>query len=236
MSYLTAGQQKTYLLVGQHPWSRNTFYTAQKRLYDAHWTYFEDDAHLLPKVVENLKPDKIFFVHWSFKVPAEITDNYECICFHPSHLPYGRGGTPIQNLIKEGFEKTRLSAFRMTQEIDAGPLYLQVEFPLHHRTAQEIYMMVSNLAVNMIEAIIIYNIQPRPQEGEPYYFKRRTPAMSEMSPELSLEDLYDHIRMLSADGYPLAFITWGDYRLEFEDPAFYNGGYLGAKVRILKND
>ena len=44
-------------------------------------------------------PKYIFFPHWSKKVDTKIVNNYECVCFHETDLPYGRGGSPIQNLI-----------------------------------------------------------------------------------------------------------------------------------------
>jgi len=32
----------------------------------------------------------------------EIFENYEIILFHMTDLPYGRGGSPLQNLIVRG--------------------------------------------------------------------------------------------------------------------------------------
>ena len=46
-------------------------------------------------------------------MPSEIIRNYECICFHETDLPFGRGGSPIQNLIVRGFKTTKISAIKM---------------------------------------------------------------------------------------------------------------------------
>ena len=40
-------------------------------------------------------------------------------------LPYGRGGSPLQNLIINGHKETMMSALRCVQELDAGPIYLK---------------------------------------------------------------------------------------------------------------
>ena len=42
-------------------------------------------------------------------------------------LPYGRGGTPLQNLILRGHQNTKLSAFKLVDEMDAGPIYLKAD-------------------------------------------------------------------------------------------------------------
>ena len=58
-----------------------------------------------------------------------IFSKYYCIQFHTSHLPYGRGGSPIQNLVLRGIKKTKISAFVIkNKKIDAGPIILQKKF------------------------------------------------------------------------------------------------------------
>ena len=45
-------------------------------------------------------------------------------------LPYGRGGSPLQNLIVRGHKHTMISAIKCVKELDAGPIYLKK--PLTH--------------------------------------------------------------------------------------------------------
>ena len=52
--------------------------------------------------LETINPRYIFFPHWSWKVSSEIYERFECVVFHTAPLPYGRGGSPIQNLILNG--------------------------------------------------------------------------------------------------------------------------------------
>jgi methionyl-tRNA formyltransferase len=57
-------------------------------------------------------------------------------------LPYGRGGSPLQNLIDLGHKDTFVSALKMTEELDAGAIYLKKPLSLEG-LAEEIYMMVT---------------------------------------------------------------------------------------------
>ena len=65
-------------------------------------------------------PKRIYFPFWSWKVPIDILARYECIGFHSAPLPFGRGGSPIQNMIKLGHRETELCAFRMTSNFAFG--------------------------------------------------------------------------------------------------------------------
>lgn len=159
--------------------------------------------------------DKLFFYHYSHKIPPEIYENYECIGFHMSDLPFGRGGSPIQNQISCGFEKIKLTAFRTTGELDAGPIYLKMPISLSG-TADEILRRGIYIAVEMIRFILDDDIKPIPQEGEAIYFKRRAPSESLIHTNIRiLPHLYDHIRMLDGEGYPKAYFKYSKFRFEF---------------------
>ena len=60
--------------------------------------------------LQKFNPDYIFFTHWNWIVPEDIHNNYRCVVFHTAPLPYGRGGSPIQNLIFNGFESSSVCA------------------------------------------------------------------------------------------------------------------------------
>ena len=80
--------------------------------------------------VKNKKPKLIFFPDWSWIVSDKITSNYKCICFHESNLPKFRGGSPIQNQIIRGVEKTKTTAFLMSKGLDNGDILLQKNLSL----------------------------------------------------------------------------------------------------------
>ena len=180
--------------------------------------------------VKLMNPERIFFLHWSWIVPNEIVDNYECIGFHMTNLPYGRGGTPLQNLIVRGHEYTSLTAFRMDRGIDTGGIYLKGDLYIGDGTAESIYKECNDLAVEMIGEIIKKNLKPVTQTGETTVFRRRKPEDSQIPEASTLDQTYDFIRMLDAEGYPHAFLKNG-LTYEFTGANLYDG-YIEAKVRI----
>jgi methionyl-tRNA formyltransferase len=220
----------SYLVAGCKPWNREVYERSIRQL-PGHWHYAGLPEQLATEAVAALDPRCIFFLHWSWKVAPEIVDRYECIAFHMTDLPYGRGGSPLQNLIVRGLRETRLSAFRMSHEIDAGPVYLKEDLSLEG-TAREIYERASELSARMVGRIVRQQPQPVPQEGEVVVFKRRTKKDSEIPADLlSREQIYDFIRMLDCEGYPAAFVERGGIRFELRN-ARLDDGRLEAGVTI----
>ena len=148
-------------------------------------------------------------------------------------LPYGRGGSPLQNLIINGHKQTKISAIKVTDGIDEGPIYLKKKLDLSG-SAREIFSRSSNIIFQMICMIIDKNIIPVPQKGESTIFKRRNPEQSDISKLDDLNIIYDYIRMLDCDGYPNAYIGLNGVRYEFSNVKNYKNS-LEANVRIIKN-
>lgn len=226
----------SYLLVGSKSWNRRIFDEVLCRL-PGQWHFISSPEELTIDFVRPFEPRYIFFLHWSWRVPAELLDRYECVCFHMTDLPYGRGGSPLQNLILRGHKETRLTAFRMEPVLDAGPIYLKRPLSLAGN-AEEIYLRATELAAQMIEQILLEQPAPNPQEGEVVAFARRKPADSELPPTTSLSDLYDFIRMLDAEGYPRAYIEHQGFRYEFNRAALYHGRIVAdvTITAVKKND
>ena len=181
-----------------------------------------------------IKPDYIFFMHWSWLIPEDIYSNFNCIVFHMTNLPFGRGGSPLQNLIIRGYSETKISAIRVDAGIDTGDIYIKKDLSLKG-TAAEIFVRAGEVMMRMIEEIIKNDPTPVKQHGEPTYFKRRKPEQSLISGDIdSIECLYDFIRMLDAKNYPKAFIENETFKFEFTQAQIENGTELAAHVRIVK--
>jgi methionyl-tRNA formyltransferase len=145
--------------------------------------------------LEQIKPVFIFFPHWSWLIPQDIYSNFDCVIFHMTNLPYGRGGSPLQNLIVRGHKDTMLSALKCVKELDAGPLYLQQSLALTG-TAEETLQRASLLAEMMMIEIIKKGLSPLPQKGEVVEFKRRRPEDGNLESLGELGQVYDYIRMM----------------------------------------
>lgn len=166
------------------------------------------------KKITPIDPQYIFFPHWSHRIDPEIYKKFECIIFHMTDLPFGRGGSPLQNLIARGIYKTKISALLCVEEMDAGPIYLKKPLSLHG-SAKDIFLRASNIIEDMIIEILETSPKPKPQKGTVTTFKRRNPEQSDLSSAKSLTEIFDTIRMLDAKGYPNAFLNMGYFKIEF---------------------
>ena len=220
---------EAYLVATTKPWNIEQYARFVSRTA-GDWHLVEDPAALTPALIERIRPRYVFFPHWSWKVLPEVFDAAECILFHMTDLPYGRGGSPLQNLIASGVTQTMVSAVRMTGEIDAGPIYLKQPLALEG-SAGDIFRRLSVIVFDMIGKIVVSHPQPVAQTGTPTYFKRRTPEQSVLPEAVIVRDIYDHIRMLDADTYPRAFLDLGRWRLEFSEAELGSDG-VTAKVVI----
>lgn len=172
----------------------------------------------------------LFFFHWSWIIPPGIYEKYECILFHMTDLPYGRGGSPLQNLIVRGGQSTKLTALRVAKGLDTGDVYLKKDLSLTG-TAREIFLRAQEVMVEMTHYIINHRPVPVPQIGEPTIFQRRKPEEGDLSNLKELAEVYDYIRMLDADGYPPAFVDVGPFRITFDQAKLHQGN-LTASARI----
>lgn len=190
---------------------------------------------LTVSALDAFRPHWVMFPHWSHRVPAEVHRNYRCVIFHMTDVPYGRGGSPLQNLIALGHTETVMSALVCADEMDAGDVYLKRPLSLLG-TAEEIHMRASALVGEMIVGLVEQEPQPEPQDGEPTVFRRRRPEDGDLAAAKSdLYRVFDMIRMLDGDGYPPAFFTVGDLRLEFGRASLRPGAVL-ADVRITRRE
>lgn len=221
----------SYIVAGTKPWNRKIFDEIIIS-YPGKWRFISNPDDLVYNKISQLNPRFIFFLHWSSKVPEDIFKSWECVCFHMTDVPYGRGGSPLQNLIVRGHRQTKLTALRMVQDFDAGPVYIKEDLSLEGN-AEEVYIRASYLSAKMINYIICNEPTPEPQVGDPVIFKRRTPKESSIPELSSLQSLHDFIRMLDADDYPNAFLEYGGFRYKFSRAVLYEGKII-SDVEITK--
>jgi methionyl-tRNA formyltransferase len=121
------------------------------------------------------RPRYVFFLNWSRTVPADIVNNHECVNFHCTPLPYGRGGHPIENMILAGHAETIITAHRMTSEMDAGPIY-GTRGPISLAGAKaDIHQRFIEPVADLMRWIVETEPEPTPQQGEPVLFSRLSP-------------------------------------------------------------
>ncbi len=222
-----------YIILSQKSWNNQLVEKLQAKFHDDSFVQIASKDEFTAERLQQLKPDKVFIPHWSYIIPESIYANYECIVFHMTDLPFGRGGSPLQNLITRGITQTKISALRVEKGLDTGDIYLKRDLPLYG-TAEEIFLRANDVIEGMIIEIIKENPQPIPQSGEPVVFSRRKPEESNISSLTDIDSIYDYIRMLDAEGYPHAFIENNGIRYEFGRVSKKADGSLVADVKIIK--
>lgn len=222
-----------YALASHRPWNRALCRRLEQRTGQA-FRLIDSPDQLEAQSLRSDSIRTIFFPHWSYKIPAVVYEPFECIIFHMTDLPYGRGGSPLQNLIMSGHESTVISALRCVEALDAGPVYLKAPLNLNG-SAEEIYLRADRIIESMIVSLIEERPAAFPQVGEPILFKRRRPEQGDWSDAPDLDSVFDRIRMLDADGYPPAFVDVGPFRLRFTRASRRTDAVL-ADVRITVRD
>lgn len=222
-----------YVVASSKCWDKKLRKFLSGNLKTVEITYITDEAELDYQTLKRISPDFIFFTHWSTIIPEEIFKEFECIIFHMTDLPFGRGGSPLQNLIVREIYKTKITALKCVKELDAGPIYMQRELSLYG-TAQEIYYRSALTIREMIVDIIENSPTPTEQEGQAVIFKRRKPEDSNISKLTSLNQIFDYIRMMDAEGYPSAYLEKDGIRLEFSRASFVEDSiYSDVKITLM---
>lgn len=221
--------KNNYVILSNKIWNCDLAEILSRR-YEANWSFLSElNVHR----INDLNPSIIFVVNWSEMIAADIIERFPCIVFHETDLPFGRGGSPIQNLICRGIKNTKISALKATLKVDAGPVYLKKDLPLYG-TIEEIGIRSNDIVADMIVEILQKKISPKTQKGEITKFKRRKPSDGILSSVDSLDKAYDLIRMLDGEGYPNAFLETESFRLEFSRASIKCENEIIADVRITK--
>ena len=227
-------KKNKYIILSEKSWHINLFENLKLKFYNDEWILINSTNDFKVEYLNHYKPDRIFIPHWSYIISKDICEKFNCIVFHMTDLPYGRGGSPLQNLIKRGNKKTKISAIDVKEELDSGKIYLKKPLELNG-TAKEIFLRANLVIEEMIEIIIKENLNPKPQKGIITRFKRLKPKDGNIADLKELNLVYDYIRMLDCEGYPNAFTETKNLKIEF-----FNANYdetsknITANVRISK--
>lgn len=212
-------------------WNIRSFFKLEELNEDKYKFYLiSNKEELTYENVSKINPKYIFFPHWSWIIKEEIYSNYQCIVFHMTDLPFGRGGSPLQNLIIKEIYDTKITALKVDGGLDTGDIYFKENFNISIGSAEENFQELSRIIFEkMIPRILKEDIIPQKQTGKIVQFKRRTKDDSDLN-KLSVESkrkLYDIIRMLDAEGYPKAYLNLNNLKIEFSEVQNKNGKLVG---------
>lgn len=85
---------------------------------------------------------------------------------HASYLPALRGAAPINRAIMRGHATTGVTVMRMVEALDAGPMLMRVEEPIHpEETATDLTVRLSELgAATLVEVLALMEFGEAPEE------------------------------------------------------------------------
>lgn len=220
-------------------WNIQNFFTLKAK-YSSKYNFYliTNKEELTIDSMLKLKPKYIFFPHWSWIISKELYSNFECVVFHMTDLPYGRGGSPFQNLIIREIYDTKISALKVDDGIDTGDIYLKENFNIAIGSAEENFMKLSTVVFEkMIPKFLDEKLKPIKQNGTIAIFQRRKLKDSDMKSmnEITIGKLYDFIRMLDAEGYPKAYLELGSLKIEFSEVHLKNKKLTG-RFEVIENE
>lgn len=166
-------------------------------------------ARLVERIDHAGSGDFLFLVSCGEIAPASLRARFRhVLVLHASNLPTGRGWSPHVWHILRGANELTLSLLSAENPVDSGAIWKQLTIPLdgtelctevHDRLfAAELELM--DWAVDNCD-----HTEPRPQEGEPSYFPRRTPHDSRVTPDQTLSEVFDLLRVSDPTRYPAFF-------------------------------
>lgn len=216
------------LVAGYREWAIQAFNDLNNSLINEnsqHQIDLVSSKQMFDIKLKETKWDVIALVGWSWIIPDDIVDNTYMIAFHPSDLPKYAGGSPIQNQIIDGVTKTKATLFKVTSELDSGPILDQIPIDLKGSMVHvfdELSLASSSLLLRFIKNWPNIKEVPQPNVGS-HVLPRRKPNMSKMTIEMfenkSVKQLYDFIRALG-DPYPNAYIEDEEGKLFFKHVTF----------------
>lgn len=153
--------------------------------------------------------DFAFFLSCGKIVPVDyLRFHRHNIVVHASALPHGKGFAPLSWQVLEGKNRIPVTLFEAVESVDAGPYYLRDEVVLEgHELLEEIHAIEGETINRMIVQFVnqYEQMRPLPQVGDSSFYRRRTPADSQLDPSQSIDQQFNLLRIVDNEQYPAFF-------------------------------
>lgn len=166
------------------------------------------------------KAEAAVLVAYGRIVPQKLIDLFPfgIVNIHPSLLPKYRGPSPIESAIANGDESTGVSIMALSKDMDAGPVYHQVEFNLPaYETAPHLSQKLASLAASELIAtlprILDGSLQPVAQdESKASYCQLISKQDALLDPETQTAEQAERL-VRAYKAFPRARIMFNDAQL-----------------------
>jgi methionyl-tRNA formyltransferase len=187
---------------------------AQKHASDANVSILRDAADLVVG-------DFLFLVSCHQIIGKPVRDRFQyTLVLHASDLPKGRGMSPHVWQILEGADRLVVSLLDAEDALDSGDIWHQTVVNLDGTELHaEIHARLFDAEASLMDWALEHcaDSRPRPQQGDPTFYRKRTPADSAIDPSRSLIEAFDQLRIADPERYPAYFEHRGQrYLLRIE--------------------
>lgn len=156
-------------------------------------------------------------------ISSEVRARFEkTLLIHASDLPLGRGWSPHIWELLDGATTITLSLLEAEDKVDSGKIWKKTKIVIP-RTAlyNEINQLIFSGESDLMDFAVqnFYSVIPEIQNQllEPTYYRRRTPADSEINPNDTIADQFNLLRLSDPNRYPAFFNIGGRrYKLVIE--------------------
>jgi methionyl-tRNA formyltransferase len=194
--------------------------------------------------IGKLKPDVAVVVAFGQIFPPELLalPRHGCVNLHASLLPKYRGASPIQSTLIAGEKKTGVTAMRMEEELDTGPILHQEETKIRSwESAGELTERLSKLGAEVIvETLGMLETgkykERKQREESASYAGRIDKEDGRVNWALESDEIYNRLRAYTPwpgmttrfHGRPVK-IVWGVPMTWENAPIGVTGTYLGLR-------
>jgi len=214
-------------------WSNVLFVHLNKDRPDIDWvrcTHTSDYKKFNDDII-----DWSFFFHWGHLVPKEIYDINRCVTLHTSNLPDCRGGSPLQHQIINNVYFSHVNAIQISDKVDGGPVYCSKKVSLQG-SLTDIWLSIARESRLLINECVKNNLNAVSQATFNKVVKRRRTCEIPIDKIRNLNDLYNYIRMLDAEGYDNSFVKVGPLKIKLSRAKIINAKNILADALIEWNE
>lgn len=150
--------------------------------------------------------DFLFLVSCQQLIGDDIVGRFRySLVLHASDLPKGRGMSPHVWAIVGGAQELVLTLLDARDPVDSGDIWNQRSISLRGgELYDEINAAIFDAEIGLMNWAIVNcdRSRPRPQSGEPSFYRRRTPEDSRIDPQRSIAEQFNLLRVADPDRYP----------------------------------
>ena len=165
----------------------------------------------------------LFLVSYGRLVGPAIRHRFnKTLILHASDLPKGRGWSPHAWEILSGASRLTVSLIEAAEPVDSGPVWTKRHIDLdgtelYDEINAKLFSTELSLMDHALQIFGTVTPEPQNQTTQSTWYRRRTPADSELDPHRSLAEQFDLLRVCDPQRFPAFFRLRGaTYRLTIE--------------------